>query len=127
MARKDRDAMPMEAKQAIYSALIGWVKSKGKNIGWAFHLYFDMMGANVPSKLEKKEGPMVESVQNWLTHRNIAYANRKKKEEASKAIKCPKCASGDYRTSAGVGPHAMRADCNACGAMWWLSKEARRA
>ena len=127
MARKDRDAMPMEAKQAIYSALIGWVKSKGKNPGWAFHLYFDMMGANVPSKLEKKEGPMVESVQNWLTHRNIAYANRKKKEEASKAIKCPKCAGSDYRTSAGVGPHAMRADCNACGAMWWLSKEARRA
>lgn len=127
MARKERDSLSLEAKQAIYSALLGWVKSKGRNPGWAYHLYFDMMGANVPSKLEKKDGPMVESVSNWLTHRNIAYANRKKKQEAAQSVKCPKCGVSDYRKSAGVGPHAYRADCNACGAMWWLAKEALHA
>lgn len=127
LSRKERDSLPIEAKQAIYSALIGWVKGKGRNVGWAYHLYFDMMGANVPSKLEKCEGPMVESVARWLQHRNIAYAARKEKERAKSEIKCPKCGAHDYRTSSGAGPHAMRADCNACGAMWWLAKERRHA
>lgn len=127
MSRKDRDAMPISAKQAIYSALIGFVQEKGRNPGWAYHLYFEMMGANVPNTLKKEAGPMVESVSNWLKHRNIAYAHRKKKERAMGGHKCPHCGASDYRVSAGKAMHAARADCNACKKMWWLPKEKANA
>lgn len=124
MARKDRNAMTMEAKQAIYSAMIGWALSKGMKVGRAYYLYEEMMGAFPSNTLRKESGPMVESVSKWLQHRNIAYAHRKKMEAARRDVKCPKCGSSDYRTSTGTGPHAMRADCNQCKAMWWIEKEA---
>lgn len=122
MARKDRNALPMSVKQAIYSALIGWALSKGMKVGVAYYKYEEMMGAFPPNTLKKEAGPMVESVANWLKHKSIAYAHSKKK--AHKEIKCPRCGSHDYKVSAGTGPHARRADCNQCGGMWWLAKEA---
>lgn len=118
MAKKDRDSLPMEAKQAIYSALIGWVNGKGRNPNWAYHLYFEMMGANVSNKLEKKAGPMVESVQSWLTHRNIKHAKGR-----SERRKCAKCGSTNVKISAGTGPHAARMDCHDCKAWKWVAKE----
>lgn len=123
MARKDRNALSMESKQAIYSAMIGWALSKGMKVGRAYYLYEEMMGAFPANTLRKESGPMVEAVSKWLQHRNIAYAHRKKKEATSREVKCPRCGSHDYRASSGTGPHAMRADCNNCKAVWWLSKE----
>lgn len=120
LSRKDRLSLSMADKQAIYSALIGWVEAKGRSPGWAYHLYAEMMGANVSNMLAKDSGPMVESVAKWLQHRNIRYA--KSKDKAGKGF-CPHCKSTDFRVSSGVGPHAQRADCNACGKMWWLAKE----
>lgn len=127
MTRKDRDALPMSAKQAIYSALIGWVRTKKPSDGWAYYLYEEMMGAFPSNQLKREAGPMVESVQNWLTHRNIVHFKRKEKEAAKKQVKCPHCGSHKYRTSKGTGMHAMRADCNSCNRMWWLSKEVANA
>lgn len=123
MSRKDRDALPMEAKQAIYSAMIGWALGKGMKPGRAYYLYEEMMGAFPSNSLDKKAGPMVESVARWLKHRNIAYVHRKQKEQAKRSIKCPHCGESDYRVSTGAGPHAARADCNRCHKMWWLAKE----
>lgn len=120
MSRKGRKELSMSDKQAIYSAFIGFAESKGKSPNWAYHLYFDMVGQNISNKFEKVSGPMVESVKNWLTHRNIAHAKRKQKS----AVHCPKCKSTNFRKSVGTGPHAYRADCLDCKAMWWLSKGA---
>lgn len=123
MSRKDRDSLPMSVKQSIYSALIGWVLGKGMKAGRAYYLYEEMMGAFPANTLSKEEGPMVESVANWLKHKSIAYAHRQKKIAAKKEVKCPRCGSHDYRTSPGTGIHATRADCNKCKQMWWLAKE----
>lgn len=123
MSRKDRTALPMEAKQAIYSALIGWVLQRKPSPNWAYYLYEEMMGAKPANTLDKKAGPMIETVAKWLQHRNIAFAHSQKKAKARREVKCPKCGSNNLRTSSGTGPHAMRADCNDCKAVWWLSKE----
>ena len=120
MSRKDRDSLPMSAKQAIYSALIGWVESKGRNPNWAYHLYFEMMGVNVSGQLEKRSGPMVESVQKWLQHRNIKHAKSRSKKPS---ITCHKCGSHRVKISSGSGPHAARADCLDCSAWRWVAKD----
>lgn len=121
MARKDRANLSMSEKQSIYSAILGYVEKLGRKPGWAYHLYFEMVGVNAPNTLEKRSGPMVESVAKWLQHRNIRYA--KAKEAAKKKSFCPHCKSENFRVSSGVGPHAKRADCNDCGKMWWLAKD----
>lgn len=64
----------MEDKQAIYSALLGWVKEKGMKEGAAYHKFKNMMGHYPSNQLDKKTGPMVESVKNWITHENIKWA-----------------------------------------------------
>lgn len=120
MTRKDRESLTLEEKQAIYSALIGWVEEKGRNPGWAYHLYFEMLGVNVSGQLEKRCGPMIECVQKWLTHRNIKYAKSKAKKPANT---CHKCGSNNVRISAGVGPHAARSDCYDCKAWRWVAKD----
>jgi len=120
MTRKDRADLSMADKQAIYSALIGWVESKGRNPGWAYHLYFEMMGVNVSGQLEKRSGPMVEGVQKWLQHRNIKHAKSKTKKPVNT---CHKCGSHNVKISSGVGPHAARSDCLDCKAWRWVAKE----
>lgn len=124
MDRKKKLDLSMEDKQAIYSALIGFAESKGRNPNWAYHLYFEMMGQNISNRFEKKAGPMVEAVQGWITHRSIKYAHSNKKKSAGHAGVCPHCKASDFRVSNGSGMHAKRADCNACGKMWWLAKDA---
>ena len=124
MQRKGKLELSMAEKQAIYSALIGYAESKGKNPNWAYHLYFEMLGQNISNKFEKVAGPMIESVDGWITHRNIKHSFSKKKNTAGRKGFCPHCKSTDYKVSAGTGMPARRADCNSCGRMWWLAKDA---
>jgi hypothetical protein len=64
----------MEDKQAIYSALLSWVKSKGMKEGAAYHKFKSMVGHYPSNKMTKKDGPMVESVRTWLIHDKIKWA-----------------------------------------------------
>jgi superfamily II DNA or RNA helicase len=63
-----------EDKQAIYSALLGWVKDKGMKEGAAYHKFKDMVGHYPSNKIDKTAGPMLPIVQNWITHENIKWA-----------------------------------------------------
>jgi hypothetical protein len=63
-----------DEKQAIYSAWLGWVKEKGFKDGAAYHRYKEQVGCYPSNQLEKKAGPMVESVRNWITSSNIRWA-----------------------------------------------------
>jgi len=61
----------MDDKQAIYSAWLGWVKSKGMKEGAAYHKFKDMVGHYPSNKMVKECGAMVESVQKWIIHEQI--------------------------------------------------------
>jgi superfamily II DNA or RNA helicase len=63
-----------EDKQAIYSAFLGWAKEKGHKEGSAYHRFKKMIGHYPSNQLDKKPGPMVESVKNWITHENIKWS-----------------------------------------------------
>ena len=63
-----------EDKQAIYSAFLTWVRGKGMKDGAAYHKFKDMVGHFPSNKLDKTEGPMIDTVKNWLTHENIKWA-----------------------------------------------------
>lgn len=64
----------MEDKQAIYSALLGWARSKGMKDGAAYHKFKSMVGHYPANTLDKTIGPMLPIVQNWITHENIKWA-----------------------------------------------------
>lgn len=110
--KKKRDALSMDDKQGIYSALIGFARSKGMKDGWAYHKYNEMLGCYPASVLEKRAGEMVEAVDNWLTHERI--------KKAKSPVKCPRCSGKDYYKVPGAGPHKAGARCKACGNHWWL-------
>jgi superfamily II DNA or RNA helicase len=63
-----------EDKQAIYSALLGWVKDKGMKEGAAYHKFKAMVGHYPSNKIDKTVGPMIDTVRNWITHENIKWA-----------------------------------------------------
>lgn len=69
----------MEDKQAIYSALLGWVREKGMKDGAAYHKFKSLIGHYPSNQLDKKPGPMVESVRTWLIHENIKWAKSQSK------------------------------------------------
>jgi hypothetical protein len=71
---KKKTNFTMEDKQAIYSAFLGWARSKGMKDGAAYHKFKNFIGHYPSNQLDKKPGPMIESVQNWLTHENIKWA-----------------------------------------------------
>lgn len=77
MERKKAKEFSMEDKQAIYSALLAHVRSKGQKEGAAYHKFKDIVGVYPCNSLEKKEGPMIESVEKWLIHERIKWANSK--------------------------------------------------
>lgn len=64
----------MEDKQAIYSALLGHVRSKGMKDGAAYYKFKDMVGHFPSNKLDKTIGPMTDTVRSWITHENIKFA-----------------------------------------------------
>jgi superfamily II DNA or RNA helicase len=74
---KKKTNFTMDDKQAIYSALLGWARSKGMKDGAAYHKFKSFIGHYPSNQLDKKVGPMVESVSKWLTHENIKWANSK--------------------------------------------------
>lgn len=110
--KKKRDNLTMDEKASIYSALIGFARSKGMRDGWAYHKYNEMIGCYPSNQMPKEPGPMVERVQDWLTHERI--------KKAKSPIKCPKCSGRDYTKMPGAGPHKAGARCKGCGAHWWL-------
>ena len=69
----------MQDKQAIYSALLGWVRGKGMKDGAAYHKFKSLIGHYPSNQLDKKPGPMVESVRTWLIHENIKWAKSQSK------------------------------------------------
>lgn len=115
---KTRKDYPIEEKQKLYSELLGHAQEKGYKKGWAYHKYKDLVGCYPASSFTQR--PLTPSVEtlNLIKYLNIKNAKRREK----KKIQCPKCKASDYRISKGTGPHAKRADCNKCGAMWWLAK-----
>ena len=71
---RDKKKFTNEEKQAIYSALLGWVHKKGFKEGAAYHKYKEMVGCYPNNLLDKTPGPMIESVQKFITHQNIKRA-----------------------------------------------------
>jgi superfamily II DNA or RNA helicase len=64
----------MADKQAIYSALLGYVRDRGMKDGAAYHKFKKLIGHYPSNQLDKKVGPMVESVSKFITHENIKWA-----------------------------------------------------
>lgn len=77
MERQKAKEYTMEDKQAIYSALLSHVRAKGQKEGAAYHKFKDIVGVYPCNSLEKKEGPMIETVDKWLIHERIKWANSK--------------------------------------------------
>jgi superfamily II DNA or RNA helicase len=73
LSRKARN-YSLEDKQAIYSALLSWTRSKGMKDGAAYHKYKNMVGCYPSNQLDKVTGPMIESVKGWIAHENIKWA-----------------------------------------------------
>lgn len=69
--------MPQEAKQQIYSSLVGYAMRKGYQTGWIAHKYRRITGV-WPKGLEFKPGPMPEFVQNIIKSEQIKYSKGRK-------------------------------------------------
>lgn len=65
-------------KQAFYSAALGYARKKGYVEGWAAHAYHDRFSV-YPNAMNKKTGSNTPEFQNFITARNIKFANRKKR------------------------------------------------
>lgn len=63
-------------KQAFFSALIGYARSKDFSIGWCAHTYRDYFGV-WPNSLSRDPGPMTQECQSYITYKKIKYAHRR--------------------------------------------------
>ena len=69
--------MPQEAKQQIFSALVGYAARKGYQTGWVSHRYKRITGV-WPKGLEFRPGPMPEFVQKIILSEQIKYSRGKR-------------------------------------------------
>lgn len=69
--------MPHDAKQQIYSSLVGYASRKGYQAGWVAHKYKRITGV-WPKGLEFRPGPMPEFVQKIIVAEQIRYSKGKR-------------------------------------------------
>jgi superfamily II DNA/RNA helicase len=123
LEKKRQKAISKEDKQGIYSALYAVREKKNYAKGWVSHNYRDITGV-WPTGMKEVAGPMLEIVENHLTHKAIKFAKSSEPKVKVPLAHCNKCGSADYQDRPGSGPHAAGRKCNKCNNFWWIPKEA---
>jgi len=105
-------------KAMWYGMLKGYARQHGYKDGWAYHKYhekFDVYPTR--TKVTAAITPN-QDVLNFIKHRQIANAKRKKP-----VIECKSCKSDFLIRVEGAPPHAAALECGKCGA-WqkWIGK-----
>ena len=75
-ASKRNKTTPKEEKQAFYGAAMSHCIKKGYKMGWAANAYRDRFG-EWPNAMQKIASDITPEFQNFLTGKNIRYANRR--------------------------------------------------
>ena len=70
-----------EQKQQFYSELISYARAKGFKSGWAYWTYKDKFKVGPSNKFHDRPLTPSSSTMAWITHRNIARAKQRSKDE----------------------------------------------
>jgi superfamily II DNA or RNA helicase len=120
LEKKRQKAISKEDKQGIYSALYAVRERKNYAKGWVSHNYRDITGV-WPTGMKEVAGPMLEIVENHLTHKAIKFAKSPDTPKKTPLNHCPKCGAADWEDKPGSGPHKAGRKCNKCNCFWWVS------